>query len=118
MAGACGSCACARMDVQATCEVTHDFTGAMAVSVFFLVIFVGLLLADGLLTWYALTRAMNRDQVLEAERRETIAQLEKMIETRRKELAGLNGMIVQNAIPTATSFRSELSSSSIHAVPR
>ena len=110
----------ARMDVQATCEVAHDFTGAMAVSVFFLVIFVGLLLADGLLTWYALTRAMNRDQVLEAERRDTIAQLEKKIETRRKELAGLNGMIIQNAVPmdTAASFRSELSSSSIHAVQR
>ena len=42
----------ARMDVQAACEVTHDFTGAMAVSIFFLVIFVGLLLADGVLTYY------------------------------------------------------------------
>ena len=104
------------MDVQATCEVTHDFTGAMAVSIFFLVIFVGLLLADGLLTWYALTRAMQRDQVLEAERLETIAQLEKKIETRRKELVGLNGMILQCAVPvdTAKSFRSELSNSSIH----
>ena len=117
MAGACKRCARARMDVQATCEVTHDFTGAMAVSIFFLVIFVGLLLADGLLTWYALTRAMNRDKVLEAERRETIAQLEKKIETRRKELVGLNGMILQCAVPvvdTAKSFRSELSNSSIH----
>ena len=111
----------ARMDVQATCEVTHDFTGAMAVSVFFLVIFVGLLLADGVLTWYALTRAMQRDLVLEAERRETIDGLEKKIDVRRKELARLNGMILQCAVPidTATSFRSELSSSSIHvAQPR
>ena len=104
------------MDVQAACEVTHDFTGAMAVSIFFLVIFVGLLLADGVLTWYALTRAMQRDLVLEAERRETIDGLEKKIDVRRKELARLNGMILQCAVPidTATSFRSELSSSSIH----
>ena len=102
------------MDVQAVCEVTHDFTGAMAASVFFLVIFVGLLLADGVLTWFALTRAMKRDLVLEAERRETISALEKKIDARRKELAGLNGMILQCAMPmdTATSFRSALSSSS------
>lgn len=104
------------MDVQTACEVTHDFTGAMAVSIFFLVIFVGLLLADGVLTWIALTRAMKRDFVLEAERRKTIGELEKMIEKRRQELAGLNGMILQCAVPmdTAQSFRSELSSSSIH----
>jgi hypothetical protein len=104
------------MDVQATCEVTHDFTGAMAVSIFFLAIFVGLLLADGVLTWIALTRAMQRDLVAEAERRETIDGLEKKIEKRRNELAGLNGMILQCAVPvdTAKSFRSELSSSSIH----
>jgi len=98
------------MDVQAACEVTHDFTGAMAVSVFFLVIFVGLLMADGLLTWYALTRAMRRDLVLEAERRETIEGLDKKIEMRQTELVRINGMILRHAVPVDTACRSELSS--------
>ena len=110
----------ARMDVQAVCEVTHDFTGAMAVSIFFLVVFVALLVADGVLTYYALRRAIERDPVLEAERRETISELEKTIEKRTAELARLNSMIVQQAVPmdTAASYRGDLSSCSIRLAPR
>ena len=120
MAGARGSCACARMDVQAVCEVTHDFTGAMAVSIFFLVVFVALLVADGVLTYYALRRAIERDPIREAERRETISELDKTIEIRTTELARLNSMIVQQAVPmdTAASYRGDLSSCSIRLTPR
>ena len=108
------------MDVQAACEVTHDFTGAMAVSIFFLVVFVALLVADAVLTYYALRRAIERDPALEAERRATIALLEEDIAQRTKELAGLNRMIVQQAVPmdTATSYRGDLSSCSIRLAPR
>ena len=82
------------MDVQADCEVTHDFTGAMAVSIFFLVIFVGLLVADAILTWYALTRALQRDKILEKERRETLKQLDEVVAKRVEELRSLNQRVV------------------------
>ena len=83
------------MDVQTACEVTHYFTGAMAVSIFFLVIFVGLLVADAILTWYALTRALQRDQILENERRETVRQLDKLVAKRMEELSTLNQRVVK-----------------------
>ena len=107
------------MDVQAACEVTHDFTGAMDVSIFFLTIFVALLLADGVLTYYALRRAIERDPIVEAERRKTIKELEDTIVKRTKELADINSRIVHSAVPmdTATSYRSELGSCSIRLAP-
>ena len=108
------------MDVQASCEVTHDFTGAMAVSIFFLVVFVALLVADGVLTYYALRRAIERDPLLEAERRKTIGELERTIEKRLSELADINNRIVQSALPmdTAASYRGDLSSCSLRLAPR
>lgn len=82
------------MDVQSDCQVVHDFTGAMAVSIFFLAIFVGLLVADAILTWYALTRALQRNQILEKERRETLKQLDEVVAKRMEELRLLNQRVV------------------------
>ena len=56
------------MDVLAECEVTHEFSGAMAVSVFFLAVFVALLVGDALLTRTALTRTMTRNERLERQK--------------------------------------------------
>ena len=120
MAGACGSCACARMDVLAVCEVTHDFTGAMAVSIFFLVVFVALLVADGVLTYYALRRAIERDPEAQKALKADLEHLRILIDARKGELADINSRIVQSTMPmdTAASYRGDLSSCSIRLTPR
>jgi len=82
------------MDVQTTCEVAHDFTGAMAVSTFFLVIFVGLLVADAILTWYALTRALQRDEILEKKQQEILKNLNEVVAERVAELSLLDQRVV------------------------
>ena len=60
------------MEVVSDCKVEGDVSGAMFVSVFFLIVFVALLAGDGLVTWFALNRAIRRNQKMEAERRTRI----------------------------------------------
>jgi len=109
------------MDVQAVCEVTHDFTGAMAVSIFFLVIFVALLVADGVLTWFALSNAVRRDPEAQKAVKADLERLRILIDARKGELAlldahlaDLNGRILQSVpvVDYATPFRREPSISS------
>lgn len=102
------------MDVQAACEVTHDFTGAMAVSIFFLVIFVALLVADGVLTWFALSNAVRRDPEAQKALKADLEGLRILIDARKGELADLNGRILQSVpvVDYAAPFRREPSISS------
>ena len=109
------------MDVQAVCEVTHDVTGAMAVSIFFLVIFVALLVADGVLTWFALSSAVRRDPEAQKAIKADLERLSILIDARKGELAlldahlaDINGRILQSGpvVDYAASFRREPSISS------
>ena len=109
------------MDVQAVCEVTHDFTGAMAVSIFCLVIFVALLVADGVLTWFALSSAVRRDPEAQAALKADLENLRILIDARKGELAlldahltDINSRILQSVpvVDYAAPFRREPSVSS------
>ena len=81
------------MDVLAECEVTHEFSGAMAVSVFFLAVFVALLVGDAFLTRTALTRTMTRNEQLERQKQEQLATLDAEISKRYEELRSVDRMI-------------------------
>tara|TARA_B100000787_G_C16195497_1_gene300507 strand:- start:1631 stop:1942 length:312 start_codon:yes stop_codon:yes gene_type:complete len=77
------------MDVLTECEVTHEFSGAMVVSVFFLSVFVALLLGDALLTQTALARTLTRNERLERQKQEQLATLNDDIANRSAELQRL-----------------------------
>ena len=79
-----------QMDVLAECEVTHEFSGAMAVSVFFLAVFVALLVGDALLTRTALTRTLTRNERLERQKRERLDFLDGEITKRSTELRSID----------------------------
>lgn len=79
------------MEAVSDCNVEGDISGAMFVSVFFLIVFVILLAGDGLVTWFALNRAIRRNQKMEAERKTRIAQLDEQISQRVSDLRYLNG---------------------------
>lgn len=81
------------MDVLAECEVTHEFSGAMAVSVFFLAVFVALLVGDAFLTRTALTRTMTRNEQLERQKQEQLATLDAEISKRYEELRSVDRMM-------------------------
>ena len=79
------------MEVVSDCKVEGDVSGAMFVSVFFLIVFVALLAGDGLVTWFALNRAIRRNQKMEAERRTRIDELDDQIAQKVSDLRYLNG---------------------------
>jgi predicted nucleotide-binding protein (sugar kinase/HSP70/actin superfamily) len=85
------------MDVLTECEVTHEFSGAMAVSVFFLSVFVALLVGDALLTQTALTRTLLRNEKEEEQvRRKTLDELESSISSAKVKLASVNHNLSTN----------------------
>ena len=65
----------------------------MAVSVFFLAVFVALLVGDGVLTWYALTRTLTRNERLEREKRDALAKLDEEIVSRTAELRSMDRVL-------------------------
>lgn len=93
----------ASMDILSECHVQHEFSGAMAVSVFFLIVFVVLLVGDGVLTWYALTRTLTRNERLEREKRDALAKLDEEIVSRTAELRSmdrkLHDLVVGKTVP-------------------
>jgi hypothetical protein len=77
------------MDVLSECEVSHEFSGAMVVSIFFLSVFVALLLGDAFLTQTALARTLTRNVRLEREKLEQLAALDADIVNRSMELKSI-----------------------------
>jgi hypothetical protein len=77
------------MDVLSECEVSHEFSGAMVVSIFFLSVFVALLLGDAFLTQTALARTLTRNARLEREKKEQLAALDVDIANRSMELKSI-----------------------------
>ncbi len=100
-----------RMDILQECHVSHEFSGAMAVSVFFLIVFVVLLLGDAVLTWFALTRTLTRNERLEREKQEALAKLDEEIASRAAELRSMDRVMHDlvlgggNITDTASSLR-------------
>ena len=99
------------MDILQECHVSHEFSGAMAVSVFFLIVFVVLLLGDAVLTWFALTRTLTRNERLEREKQEALAKLDEEIASRAAELRSMDRVMHDlvlgggNITDTASSLR-------------
>lgn len=81
------------MDVLTECEVTHEFSGAMVVSIFFLSVFVALLLGDALLTQTALARTLTRNERLERQKLERLATLDAEIAKRSSELQSVDRLL-------------------------
>ncbi len=83
----------------------------MAVSVFFLIVFVVLLLGDAVLTWFALTRTLTRNERLEREKQEALAKLDEEIASRAAELRSMDRVMHDlvlgggNITDTASSLR-------------
>lgn len=61
----------------------------MGVTIFFLFVFIALLAGDGLLTAFALTSAMNRDEVEIKKKRVEIKRLDDEIAARRSVLVSM-----------------------------
>ena len=78
------------MDVLSECEVSHEFSGAMVVSIFFLSVFVALLLGDAFLTQTALARTLTRNVRLERQKLEQLATLDAEIFKRSAELQSID----------------------------
>lgn len=83
-----------KMDALTECEVTHEFSGAMVVSVFFLSVFVALLLGDALLTQTALARTLTRGSRLERQKLERLATLDDEIVKRSAELQSVDRLLM------------------------
>ena len=92
------------MDVLTECEVTHEFSGAMVVSVFFLSVFVALLLGDALLTQTALARTLTRDERMARQKQEQLATLDAEIVKRSAELRSVNILLNEFARGQKTSL--------------
>ena len=84
------------MDILAECEVTHEFSGAMAVSVFFLSVFVALLVGDALLTQTALTRTLLRNEKDLQKKQEILEALQSSISGAKAELVSVNHNLSTN----------------------
>ena len=59
------------------------WSGSMGVAIFFLFVFIALLAGDGVLTAFALTSAMNRDEAEIRKKRVVLKQLDDEIAARR-----------------------------------
>lgn len=66
-----------------------EWSGSMGVTIFFLFVFIALLAGDGLLTAFALTSAMNRDEVEIKKKRVEIKRLDDEIAARRSVLVSM-----------------------------
>ena len=73
------------------CKIENDVSGAMVVAIFFLIVFVALLFGDGVITWFAMNRAIKRNQKEEALRRARIEELDQEIAQKLSDLRYLNG---------------------------
>lgn len=66
-----------------------EWGGSMGVAVFFLFVFIALLAGDGVLTAFALTSAMNRDEAEIEKKRALLKQLDDEIAARRSMLVSM-----------------------------